>query len=185
LTSQLLTFARQQELPTSAADVNALLSNLELFLKYGAGSSIRLDFQFSANLPKCLVDPSQFAAAILNLVINARDAMPRGGTIQLTTARCDPEADTRGGGAAGAFVRVRVKDNGLGMTQEVMKKIFEPFFTTKGKRGTGLGIPQVCAFIRQIGGRLNVDSELGHGTTFDLFLPASEGEKSVSQVEAA
>ena len=185
LTSQLLTFARQRELPTSAADVNALLANLELFLKYGAGSSVRIDFQFSANIPKCLVDPPQFAAAILNLVINARDAMPRGGTIEITTARCDLEADTREGGVAGAYVRVRVRDNGLGMTEDVTKKIFEPFFTTKGENGTGLGIPQICAFMRHIGGRLNVESEVDRGTTFDLFLPAVEGEENVPRADAA
>jgi signal transduction histidine kinase len=185
LTSQLLTFARQRELPTSAADVNALLANLELFLKYGAGSAVRVDFQLSANLPKCLVDPPQFAAAVLNLVINARDAMPQGGIIQVTTARRDPTADTREGELASTYVRVRVRDNGLGMTQEVKKNIFEPFFSTKGENGTGLGIPQVCAFIRRIGGHLDVDSEVGRGTTVDLFLPAVEGERNVPQFDAA
>jgi signal transduction histidine kinase len=184
LTSQLLTFARQKELPTSAADVNALLVNLELFLKYGAGPSVRIDFLFSANLPKCVVARPQFATAILNLVINARDAMPRGGTIQITTTRCDLEADTRKGGVAGAYVRVRVKDNGLGMTEDVANKIFEPFFTTKGENGTGLGIPQVCAFMRHVGGRLNVESEVGRGTTFDLFFPAVEGQKTCRADEA-
>jgi signal transduction histidine kinase len=184
LTSQLLTFARQRELHTSAADVNALLSNLELFLKYGAGSSVRIEFQFSDNLPKCLVAPPQFAAAILNLIINARDAMPCGGIIQVTTARRDPGGNAREGELA-AYVRVRVRDNGLGMTEDVLMKISEPFFTTKGENGTGLGVPQVCAFIRHIGGHLNVDSEVGHGTTFDLFLPAVAEEESVPQFEAA
>ena len=122
LTSQLLPFAQQRELPTSAADVNSLLVSLELFLKYGAGSLVRIDFQLSSDIPKCLVNPPQFAAAILNLVINARDAMPRGGTIAITTACCGLEADTREEGAAGTYVRVRVKDNGLGMTEDVMKK---------------------------------------------------------------
>ena len=151
LISELLTLARQKELIASAADVNELLSKLEMLLTCAIGSSVRIEFQFSANLPKCLIDRPQFAAAILNLVINARDAMPDGGVIQITTDSRDPEA---GGGGVGAYVRVRVKDNGLGMTKDVMKNIFEPFFTTKGKSGTGLGIPQVCAFIRQTGGRL-------------------------------
>lgn len=185
LISQLVTFARQNELHTSAADINALLANLELFLQYAAGSSIRIDFEPSADLPKCLVDPSQFAAAILNLVINARDAMPRGGIVRLTTTRRDPEANTPEGEGAGNYVRVRVKDNGLGMTEDVMKKMFEPFFTTKGKMGTGLGIPQVCAFIHQIRGRFKVDSEVGRGTTFDLFLPALEDEENAPHLEAA
>jgi signal transduction histidine kinase len=179
LTLELLTLARQKELIASAADVNELLAKLELFLTCAVGSSIRIDFQFSANLPKCPIDPPQFAAAILNLVINARDAMPNGGVIQVTTDSRDPEE----GGSMGAYVRVRVKDNGLGMTKDIMKNIFEPFFTTKGKNGTGLGVPQVCAFIRQIGGRLNLDSEVGRGTTFDLFLPAVGARKSVPQLE--
>jgi signal transduction histidine kinase len=175
LTTQLLAFAAQKELPTTAADVNALLAKLELFLKYGAGSSVRIDLQLSVNLPKCLVDPSQFAAAILNLVVNARDAMPDGGKIEIATARRHPEADTRRVDAPG-YVRVRVRDNGLGMTVDVRKKIFKPFFTTKGENGTGLGIPQVCAFVRHIGGRLSVQSEVGRGTTFDLFIPAVEAQ---------
>ncbi len=177
LTSQLLAFAQQRELPTSGADVNGLLSSLEIFLKYGAGSLVRIDFHLSSDIPKCLVNPPQFAASILNLVINARDAMPRGGTIAITTACCGLEADTREVGAAGTYVRVRVRDNGSGMTEDVMKRIFEPFFTTKGERGTGLGVPQVRAFMRHIGGRLNVESEVGRGTTFDLFLPAVEAEE--------
>ena len=88
LTSQLLTFTRQKERQASAADINALLANFELFLKYGAGSSVRVHFELSPNISKCLIDPSQFAAAILNLVINARDAMPHGGNIEITTAQC-------------------------------------------------------------------------------------------------
>lgn len=116
LTSELLTWARQKELLASAADVNELFAKLELLLTCAIGSSVRIDFQFSANLPKCLIDPPQFAAAILNLVINARDAMPNRGVIQVTTDRRDPEAE---GGGVGAYVRVRVRvrDNGLGMTR--------------------------------------------------------------------
>lgn len=185
LISQLLTFARQEELPTSAADVNALLGNLELFLRYAAGSSIRINLELSADLPKCIVDPSQFAAAILNLIINARDAMPRGGIIQLTSTRGDPGANAPEGGVIGNYVRVRVKDNGSGMTEDVIKKISKPFFTTKGKMGTGLGIPQVCAFIRQIRGHFKVESEVGRGTTFDLFLPAAQYHENAPHFEAA
>jgi signal transduction histidine kinase len=178
LTSQLLTFARQKENPTSAVDVNALLGNLQLFLKYGAGSSVRIDFELSTHIPKCLVDPAQFAAAILTLVINARDAMPHGGNIAVTTTQCKLEADT--GGPAGAYVRVRVRDNGMGMADEVTQRIFESFFTTKGDNGTGLGVPQICAFMRHVGGRLSVESKTGLGTTFDLFFPAVEGDSEQS-----
>jgi len=180
LTSQLLTFARQGELPISAADVNALLANSELLLKYGAGSHVRIDFDFSANIPKCLVDPSEFATAMLNLVINARDAMPQGGRIEITTTCCELEANTPEWGPARVYVRVRVRDNGSGMTEEETSKIFQPFFTTKGENGTGLGVPRVCAFLRHIGGRLSVESEVGRGTTFDLFLPAIEAEDNAT-----
>jgi signal transduction histidine kinase len=185
LTSQLLTFARQKELPICAGNVNALLADLELFLKYGAGSSVRIDFGLSADIPKCLVDPPQFAAAMLNLVINARDAMPYGGNIKITTAQCKLGADKDNGGAAGVYVRVRVRDNGMGMPEAVTQKIFEPFFTTKGESGTGLGVPQVCAFMCHVGGRLSVESEAGGGTTFDLFFPAVEGEDTLLQADTA
>jgi signal transduction histidine kinase len=175
LTSQLLTFAKQGELQPCASDANALLKNLELFLNYSAGSTVRVDLDLSPSIPNCLADPSQFNVAILNLVINARDAMSNGGKIRLSTTRCvighDPVDAT-----TGVYVRVRVRDNGSGMTKEVLQKIFEPFFTTKGEKGTGLGIPQVGAFMHHIGGHVTVTSELGRGTTFDLFFPALDPE---------
>ncbi len=174
LTSQLLTFARQKELTTSAADVNALLVSLKQFLEYGAGSSVCIDFDLSENIPQCVVDPAQFAAAILNLVINGRDAMPNGGNIEVSTEQCKLNADANGG-ATRAYVCVRVRDNGKGIPEDVIERIFEPFFTTKGENGTGLGVPQVCALMRQVGGCLSVESEAGRGTTVDLFFPAVEG----------
>jgi len=180
LTSQLLSFARQRALPIAAADVNALLSNLELFLKYGAGSAACLELQLSANIPKCLVDPSQFAAAILNLVINARDAMPAGGTIEIATAQRRLQASPPGPESAAVYVRVRVRDNGMGMTADVAQRIFDPFFTTKGDNGTGLGMPQVYAFMRNLGGHLALKSEVGRGTTFDLFFRAVEAEGTLA-----
>jgi signal transduction histidine kinase len=170
LTSQLLTFAKQGGLQPCAADANALLKNLELFLKYGAGPNVCVDLHLSPSIPNCVVDPSQFNVAILNLVINARDAMPNGGKIQLSTTRCLVGADAFGS-TPGVYVRVRVQDNGSGMTKQVVQKIFEPFFTTKGEKGTGLGIPQVGAFMRHVGGHVAVTSELGLETTFDLFFP--------------
>lgn len=174
LTSQLLAFARQRELQACAADANSLLKNLELFLKYGAGSSVRVAMDLSSRIPNCLVDPSQFAAAILNLVINARDAMPNGGDVQICTARYEAKPDADDAAAPGVYVRVRVEDNGQGMSEQVIQRIFEPFFTTKGEKGTGLGIPQVCAFMRHVGGHVNVASEQGCGTRFDLLFPAVE-----------
>lgn len=174
LTSQLLSFAQQRELQACAADVNSLLRNLELFLKYGAGSSVRVILDLSSRIPNCLVDPPQFAAAILNLVINARDAMPNGGKVQISTALYEVKPDADDPTAPGVYVRVRVEDNGLGMSEQVIQRIFEPFFTTKGEKGTGLGITQVCAFMRHVGGHVNVASEQGYGTRFDLLFPAVE-----------
>jgi signal transduction histidine kinase len=178
LTAQLLTFAQQGKIQTCAADANTLLKNLELFLRYGAGPSVHIVFEFAPTIPKCLIDPSQFAAAILNLVVNARDAMPGGGKVRILTTRFETNAATSSPGLEGVYVRVRVQDNGSGMPDHVVRRIFEPFFTTKGEKGTGLGVSQVRAFMRQIGGHVSVTSELGLGTTFDLFFPAIELDNS-------
>jgi signal transduction histidine kinase len=172
LTSQLLMFAKQREHDACAADVNSLLKSLELFLKYGAGCSVRITFDLAPTIPKCLVDQSQFAAAILNLIINARDAMPKGGEVRISTCQCEVNSDTYKPARPEIYVRVTVTDNGLGMSEQVVRRISEPFFTTKGEKGTGLGIPQVCAYMRHVGGHVNVASELGLGTTFDLLFPA-------------
>jgi signal transduction histidine kinase len=173
LTSQLLTFAKQREFQARAADANELLKTLELFLRYGAGSEVRIILELSPSIPDCLIDPSQFNAAILNLVINARDAMPKGGEVRISTAPWIVQASASDT-APGNYVRVRVRDNGTGMPDEVLQNIFHPFFTTKGELGTGLGLPQVGAFMRHIGGHIRVASDIGQGTTFDLFFPAAE-----------
>jgi len=161
--ARLLAFARQQELHPGPEDVNALLDKLGMFLKYAAGSEIRVILELASDLPKCLVDPPQFNAAILNLVVNARDAMPTGGSIRITTAVVQRQNCN--------YVRVRVSDDGCGMPPDVKKRIFDPYFTTKGESGTGLGIPQVQALMRQVRGHLTVDSKVGEGTSFDLLFP--------------
>jgi signal transduction histidine kinase len=173
LTSQLLTFAKQRECEARAADTNELLNGLALFLRYGVGSQIRVVLDLSADIPVCLIDPSQFNAAILNLVINARDAMPKGGEIRISTAHRVVQSGVSDA-TPGNYVRVRVSDDGMGMPDQVLQNIFQPFFTTKGEQGTGLGVPQVRAFMRHIGGHVRVVSEIGRGTTFDLFFPAVE-----------
>jgi signal transduction histidine kinase len=162
--SRLLAFARQQELHPGPEDVNALLDKLAMFLKYGAGAEIRVVLELAPDLPKCLVDPPQFNAAILNLVVNARDAMPAGGTIRIATSAVVRRQNRN-------YVRVRISDDGAGMSPDVRKRIFDPYFTTKGESGTGLGIPQVQALMRQVGGYLTVNSKVGKGTSFDLFFP--------------
>jgi signal transduction histidine kinase len=172
LTSQLLAFAQRGEMQTCAADANLLLKNLEFLLRCGAGSSVRVVFDLCPTIPDCLVNPSQFSAAILNLVINARDAMPNGGEVRISTARCDIEPTVTRRGDAGIYVRVRIQDDGVGMPEQVAKRISEPFFTTKGEEGTGLGVSQVCSFMHHIGGHVSVASEQSRGTTFDLLFPA-------------
>jgi len=174
MTARLLSFASQQELAASPEDVNALLRKLEPFLKYGAGSGFRIELALAANLPACLVDPPRFNAAILNLVVNARDAMPEGGAIRISTTA------VRGMkfGQPCDYVRVRVRDHGVGMPTDVLQRIFDPYFTTKGERGTGLGIPQVHALMEQVGGFVRVDTNVGEGTSFDLFFPINDEEVS-------
>jgi signal transduction histidine kinase len=184
LTSQLLNFAQQGEFETCVADANALLKNLKPFLEYGAGPAVRIGFTYSSTLPKCLVDPAQFAAAILNLVVNARDAMPNaGGKVRICTARFQTTAVTSRPRFDGTYVRIRVQDNGSGMPDHVARRVFEPFFTTKGEKGTGLGVPQVGAFMRHIGGHVTVSSEHGRGTTVDLFFPAIESERPLPHAD--
>ena len=174
MTSQLLTFARQRKFEAREGDANELLRQLKLFLRYGAGPGIHIVFELAPGIPNCLLDPSQFNAAILNLVVNARDAMPNGGELQISTERWQVGTTSQDLSMPGIYVRVRVKDRGQGMPPETLKRIFDPFFTTKGERGTGLGLPQVCAFMRLIGGQVSVGSERGKGTTVDLLFPTVE-----------
>jgi signal transduction histidine kinase len=173
MTNRLLAFARQQELVTGPEDVNTLLGKLNVFLKYGAGPGIRVVLDLAPDLPKCLVDPPQFNSAILNLVVNARDAMPGGGAIRISTALIAEEEHVK-------FVRLQVCDDGAGMPPEVTKRIFDPYFTTKGDSGTGLGVPQVNALMKQVGGYVTVDSRVGEGTAFNLFFPVHEAEIPVT-----
>ena len=180
LTSELLAFAKRQELDAHVGDVNKLIRNLDLLLKYSVGPGIRIVFELASDIPNCLVEPSQFDAAVLNLVVNARDAMPHGGEIRISTERWVAETAISGAPAPGAYVRVCVKDSGQGIPAEVVRKVFDPFFTTKGEKGNGLGLPHVYAFMRRIGGHVSVTSEWGRGTTFDLLFPSVEPDGRVA-----
>lgn len=174
MTNRLLAFARQQELKPRVDDINALLTELKPFLRYGAGPGIRVALDLAPGIPKCLVHPPQLNAAIFNLIVNARDAMRDGGVVRISTRLARP------GGALRDYVRVRVRDNGAGMTADVIAHIFDPFFTTKGDAGTGLGIPQVLASMQRLGGEVSVHSAVGKGATFDLFFPVHESPKAAS-----
>ena len=179
MTDQLLAFARREEFPAGAKDINALLSALKVFLGYSAGPGIRIVLELAPGLPKCLVDPQQLNAAILNLIVNSRDAMPAGGVIRVRT-----DLVRRGLGEGREYVRVRVQDNGAGMPPEVLARVFDPFFTTKGEGGTGLGVPQVQALMRQVEGSVSVHSKVGKGTAFDLLFPVQAAASTESNESA-
>lgn len=176
LTQRLLAFSRQQPLEPAVVDANALLSGLSDMLSRSLGETIVLETVLQPGLWTTRADPNQLENAIINLAVNARDAMPDGGRVVLETANADLDADAaRGlGMEPGAYVLVRVRDTGAGMTPEVLAKAFDPFFTTKPTgRGTGLGLSQVYGFIRQSGGHVAIQSQIGQGTAVDLFLPRS------------
>lgn len=166
LTSQLLAFARHQSLDPHIGNVNEYLHTFEPFLRYGAGPDVRLVLDLTPDLPNCLLDPAFFDAAVLNLVTNARDAMPNGGRIDISTRQVSG-SDT----STSSHVRVRVRDEGCGMPADIIRKVFDPFFTTKGDHGTGFGLPQVRAFVEMVGGTIAISSEPEAGTTVDLLFP--------------
>jgi signal transduction histidine kinase len=170
LTDKLIVFAKPRAHDAHEEDVNALLRNLNLFLDYAAGPDIRVRLDLAPALPPCRIDAPQFSAAILNLVINARDAMPDGGEIGISSDLISL-SETDDPGLDPKSVVVRVIDQGEGMAKVVRDRIFDPYFTTKGETGTGLGVPQVAAFMRASGGCMNVNSEAGVGTSFDLYFP--------------
>jgi two-component system, cell cycle sensor histidine kinase and response regulator CckA len=181
LTGQLLAFSRKHPLAPAVVDVNSLLTNLErsLLRLLGENISVQCDFERGKDGLHTKVDPGQLTQIILNLVVNARDAMRDGGCLALETAAVTieaPEEHEHECAAeelpAGDYVRISVTDNGTGMTDEVKQHLFEPFFTTKDEgHGTGLGLATSYGIVRQSGGHICVESELGHGTTVKIFLP--------------
>jgi two-component system NtrC family sensor kinase len=179
LNASLLAFARRQQLRATVLDANDLVQGFTPLIKGALGEAITLTVDLEAALPRCYADPAQLEAALLNLAINARDAMAEeAGQCRLATrlAMLGPEAlDGNPEAKPGAYVAVSLSDNGVGMPPEVRDRAFEPFFTTKDfGRGTGLGLSQVFGFARQLGGHVAIDSAPGAGTTVTLFLPARE-----------
>jgi PAS domain S-box-containing protein len=170
LTSQLLSFARRQSVNPQTIDVRDSIFSVRDVLDTGLGSAIELQIEADDRIWPITVDRAEFETALVNLVINARDAMPKGGkvTVQARNVFVDD------GVAKGDFVAIKVRDTGTGIPDDVVAKIFDPFFTTKpiGK-GTGLGLSQVHGFVHQAGGTIAVDSELGKGTSFTVCLPRS------------
>ena len=178
LTGQLLAFSRKHPLAPAIVEVNALLTNLErsVLRLLGEHISVQCDFEGGKDGLHTKVDPGQLTQIILNLVVNARDAMPGVGCLALETAAVTIESSddhdcTEEELPAGNYVRISVTDNGTGMTDEVKQHLFEPFFTTKEEGGSGLGLATSYGIVRQSGGRICVESELDKGTTVRIFLP--------------
>ena len=175
LTKQLLAFSRRQVLEPRELDLNRTIAGLEHICRPLVGEGIELRWLLDPKLPTVSADPAQIEQVLVNLIVNARDAMPGGGTLELSTARASSDELSLPEAANVPLVRLSVKDNGSGMSTEVKSRIFEPFFTTKAPgKGTGLGLSTVYGIVRQSGGFIAVDSELCKGTTFHVFLPESE-----------
>jgi len=186
LTQQLLAFARRQALKPETCDVNTLIRSIEGILRRASQEMIGLDVVLASDLHPVLLDGSQFEAALLNLVVNARDAMPNGGRITLATANV--MLDGRGEAAhllPGPYVKVSISDTGFGMEPEVLQRAVEPFFTTKevGK-GSGLGLSHVYGFVKQSGGDLVLQSEVGKGSTIMLYLPVATQAEALQSAAA-
>jgi len=175
LIQQLLAFARRQPLQPRPIAVNALIRKMMPLIRQAIGTQIEQRYRLAAVPDWCLVDPAQLESALLNLAINARDAMPNGGTLSIRTRAIETQGTA-------AKIEVAVADTGTGMSTEVVEQAFQPFFTTKeiGK-GTGLGLSQVYGFIQQSGGEVAIDSKLGAGTTVTLTLPCA-AEQVVAEV---
>lgn len=187
LTHNMLAFARRQHLETRMVDVNELLATTVELLRRSLGQGIRIKTRLTSQRCAAHVDPTQLQSVLVNLALNARDAMPDGGTLTLaTTTEHLTGADQPLGLAAGTFVMVAVDDTGHGMPPEVLERAFEPMFTTKGAgAGTGLGLSMVYGFAKQSGGHVTLRSKVGRGTRVTLYLPAAEPVSAAAASGAA
>lgn len=178
LVRQLLAFAKQQPLEPALVDLNKILEGMAALLRATMGSKIRIEKKLAVGLWPAIVDPVQIEHVILNLAINARDAMVDGGSLTIATANVMLTEPRHGVDVpTGEYVTVALSDTGTGMTEDVLRKAFEPFFTTKGPgRGSGLGLSQVYGVASQSGGGVEVVSKYGQGTTVRVFLPRGEAE---------
>ena len=176
LTGHLLAFSRRRPLNPQPVDVNVLVADIVRLLGRTLGASIRIATNTSARTGVAMADPAALEAAILNIALNARDAMPEGGTLTIRTSRVDvtkpPKIDDDL--KVGSYAEIALEDTGTGMPPEVAAKVFEPFFTTKGGRGTGLGLAMVYGFAKQSGGGVTIASASGRGTTVSIFLPLAD-----------
>jgi len=183
LTRQLLLFSRRQVMQPRDMDLNEAVRSFSKMLQRIIGEDVRLETRLSPNVLGTRADPGMLDQVLMNLVVNARDAMPKGGTLTIETSEktlTRIEGEKRGGTAPERHVCLKVTDTGSGIAREALEHIFEPFYTTKAPgKGTGLGLATVFGIVKQHGGAISVESEVGRGTTFQVFLPASN-EKVVS-----
>jgi PAS domain S-box-containing protein len=189
LTRQLLAFSRRQVLQPEVLDLNEVVSGMEKMLRRLLGEDVALTSLADPEIPKVKVDAGQLEQVLMNLCVNSRDAMPKGGELTIETARVvldEAFAQQHAGAGVGPHVRLTVSDNGCGMDAATRARIFEPFFTTKEQgKGTGLGLSTVLGIIQQSGGTIWVYSEPGQGTSFKIYLPATEGETAVATAASA
>jgi PAS domain S-box-containing protein len=187
LTQRLLAFSRQQVLTPTVLDLNSVLRDLESMLVSLLGEGIELEIRLHEGAVRLRADRTQLEQIVLNLVVNARDAMPQGGRLQIVTAQVHLGSDyvrTHPEAREGMHVALGVRDTGVGMSEDVLARIFEPFFTTKEQgKGTGLGLSTVYGIVKQSGGSIHVESRVGFGTTFEVFFPVvDEPEKREASV---
>ncbi len=180
LTRQLLTFGRRQPAQPKVLDINRLVTKLNRLLRRVIGEDIELRLELRPQIGRVKADPGQLEQILMNLAVNARDAMPRGGTLTIATDTFTSTGDEDASGlAAGEHVLLSVADTGTGMSESVRKHVFEPFFTTKGDgKGTGLGLAMVYGIVKQSGGDIRVESEPGKGACFRLYFPRVSGSGS-------
>jgi signal transduction histidine kinase/FixJ family two-component response regulator len=181
LTQQLLAFARKQPLDPRSTDINRLIMDAAKLLRPTLGEHMDIACVLDEATSPALVDPSQLTTALLNLAINARDAMPEGGKLTIRSGNItfdEMHADAQDDDVKpGAYVMVSVSDTGIGIPEAIRDKVFEPFFTTKGAgRGTGLGLSMVYGFVKQSGGHIRIHSEEGRGTTIKIYLPCADAQ---------
>lgn len=175
LTSQLLSFARRQTLETAVVDLVELLPNMSELLRRSLRGNIEIKASAPASSSRIRIDRTELELALLNLGVNARDAMPDGGVLTLSVNNVALAGEVETDDLRGDFVRIDVSDSGVGIPPEILSRVFEPFFTTKDAgKGTGLGLSQVYGFARQSGGTATVGSKPGHGTTVSLYLPTTD-----------